>query len=126
MASRSHGRPRRYQQPERKSEKSWQSDVLKVARLQGWKHYHTHDSRRSNPGFPDLILVRPPRVIAAELKAVDGTVSPDQEEWLTLLSMSGVETYVWRPADMAEVAVILGRKPLPSRLSTVWSPHGTA
>lgn len=49
------------------SEKEFQAQVLDLARLTGWLCYHPHDSRRSAPGFPDLVLVRPPVVEDAEL-----------------------------------------------------------
>ena len=46
-------------------EKQVQSAILDVARLLGWRVYHTFDSRKSEAGFPDLVLVRD-RVIYAE------------------------------------------------------------
>ena len=39
-------------------EADFQAQVVKLALLLGWKVYHTHDSRRSREGFPDLILIR--------------------------------------------------------------------
>jgi ribosomal protein L37E len=81
-------------------ETRFQNAVLTVAQLCGWRAYHTHDSRRSAAGFPDLVLVRPPRVIFAELKTRTGRASPAQLDWLQLLrDCPGVETYLWRPAD---------------------------
>lgn len=38
-------------------EKVFQAQVLDLAHLSGWLCYHTHNSRRSAPGFPDLVLV---------------------------------------------------------------------
>ena len=40
------------------TEKKFQAAVLQIANMYGWLAYHTHDSRRSAPGFPDLVLVR--------------------------------------------------------------------
>src|SRR5688572_19177552 len=40
------------------TERAFQAQVVKYARLMGWTAYHTHDSRRSQAGFPDLVLVR--------------------------------------------------------------------
>jgi len=71
--------------------------VREVARGYGWTTYHTHDSRRSEPGFPDLVLVRE-RVVFAELKTVKGKVTPEQRVWLAALEGAG-EVYVWRPTD---------------------------
>ena len=36
-----------------------QNHVIQLARALGWDYYHTHDSRRSPGGFPDLVLVHP-------------------------------------------------------------------
>lgn len=52
-------------------------------------------------GFPDLVLVRARdgRLVAAELKAERGTLTPAQQEWLIALGRAGIPTYTWRPAD---------------------------
>jgi hypothetical protein len=51
-------------------------------------------------GFPDLILVRDRRVLAAELKSQKGLVSEKQRVWLERLQAAGVDTWVWRPSDL--------------------------
>lgn len=53
-----------------------------VARAFGWRRYHTWISKNSAAGFPDEVLVRPPRLIFAELKSDRGRLSPDQQAWL--------------------------------------------
>ena len=53
------------------SEAELQTAIIDCAVALGWLVYHTHDSRHSPEGFPDLILVREPRLIIAELKGVD-------------------------------------------------------
>lgn len=55
--------------------------------------YHTHDSRRSAKGFPDYILGTVP-IIAAELKAEGGTLTPDQADWLADLGAGGADVFV--------------------------------
>ena len=55
------------------TEDRWQALVVLEARARGWRVYHTHDSRRSAAGFPDLVLVRPPRVVFAEAEDGVGT-----------------------------------------------------
>ena len=85
---------------ERQSEKSFMMDVKRAALSRDWMVYHTFDSRRSDPGFPDLVLVRPPRILFAELKTQGGRVRPEQQVWLDGLGRCGdVETFLWRPAD---------------------------
>ena len=93
------------------TEKQWMAMVTETAQLTGWAVYHTYDSRRSAPGFPDLVLARE-RVIFAELKTDRGRLSQPQTEWLERLSGAGSETYVWRPADWdAVLAVLSGSGP---------------
>ncbi len=89
------------------SEKLWQQWVTDLAKLKHWRCYHTFDSRRSTPGFPDLVLVRHHRLIVAELKAEKGRLTPPQKEWLDALAFTGIETYVWRPSEADDVLQIL-------------------
>jgi hypothetical protein len=49
-----------------------------VARAFGWRRYHTFLSKHSPAGFPDEVLVRPPRLIFAELKSDHGRLKPEQ------------------------------------------------
>ena len=91
------------------SEKVFQATVLELAHLEGWLSYHTHDSRRSAAGFPDLVLVRPPRVIFAELKTAKGAMSPQQRLWIAALGACEVEAYIWRPADWPDIEQALRR-----------------
>lgn len=93
------------------SEKDFQAQVLDFARLSGWRCYHTHDSRRSAAGFPDLVLVRPPVVLFAELKSEDGRVRPEQHGWLAALEKCpGVVVRLWRPGDWPDVEEALARR----------------
>ena len=89
------------------TEKEFQTVVVQYARLLGYRVYHTHDSRRSEPGFPDLVLVREGRLLVAELKRQTGRTSPAQQEWLELLRSAGVDAYIWRPSDWDEITEVL-------------------
>lgn len=90
-------------------EREFQSQVLEAAGLMGWLAYHTHDSRRSQPGFPDLVLVRE-RVVFAELKTDKGTLRPEQATWLERLRDAGAEAYLWRPRNWDGVLATLKRR----------------
>jgi hypothetical protein len=82
------------------SEAELQELVIAAARLGGWRWYHTADSRRSNPGWPDLVLVRGREALFVELKSEKGRVRPEQREWLQALER--VETFstgILRPSD---------------------------
>lgn len=85
------------------TEKTFMAQVIRLARLFGWRHYHTHDSRRSAAGFPDLVLVRGPRLIFAELKTDTGKLSLDQQAWLLTLGGAGATARVWRPRDWSAI-----------------------
>jgi hypothetical protein len=92
------------------SERELDKEVRKWATTFGWLVYHTHRSDFSPAGFPDLCLIRPPRVIFAEEKSDARTaqLSPAQEVYRDLLRQCpGVEWYLWRPADLEDIVRIL-------------------
>ena len=93
------------------TEAQFQRQVIELAELYGWLVYHTHDSRRSQPGFPDLVLVRD-RVLYRELKTDTGKIRPDQRTWLIRLSEAGADAEIWRPSEWDGIAQELsGKKP---------------
>lgn len=90
------------------SEHVFMGQVVQFARLCGWRVYHTHDSRRSEPGYPDLSMVRRGRHVYAELKSASGKPTAAQVEWLDLLrACPGHEVYLWRPCDWDEIQRVL-------------------
>ncbi|MCR6706570.1 MAG: VRR-NUC domain-containing protein [Cellulomonas sp.] len=93
---------------EQMTESALQAQILTAARTTGWLAYHTHDSRRSRPGFPDLVLVHDRRglVLFRELKTERGRVRPEQREWLSALAAAGADAGVWRPSDWLGERVI--------------------
>ena len=104
------------------SEKQFQANVIALARLNHWAVYHAYDSRRSEPGFPDLVLIRDGKLLFAELKTERGRVSAAQKHWLEeLLTVTRatwrygaadgvVSVYVWRPSQWAQIEAVLTRK----------------
>jgi len=89
------------------SERDLTSFVRDVARAFGWRRYHTFLSKHSPAGFPDEVLLRPPRLIFAELKSERGKFKPEQLEWLSdLRAVPGVEVYSWKPSDMDAIAEV--------------------
>lgn len=84
------------------TERQLQDAVVTLAGYLGYLVFHPYDSRRSTPGWPDLVLCGQGRsgqgrCIVAELKRERGRVSPAQQGWLDALAAAGVETFVWRP-----------------------------
>lgn len=129
------------------SEAAWQRQVSELALLYGWRLYHPPDNlprttkrgrryvQNVRAGFPDLVLVRPPELIFAELKTDRGRTSAEQDAWLEELgavanalrevieaynfdlahndpeleTRAAVDVYLWRPRDFDEVNERLGR-----------------
>ncbi len=96
----------------KESESAFQQAVLDLAALTGWRAYHTHNSRHSAAGFPDLVLVRPPRLIFAELKTEKGRASVHQAVWLDDLGAVAedcepIEVHLWRPSNWPDITTIL-------------------
>ena len=67
------------------TEKEWQAQVVKLAKDEGWMAYHTYDSRRSEAGWVDLVLVRGPMLLLLELKTESGKVTDAQQAWIDAL-----------------------------------------
>lgn len=88
------------------AEKQFQAEVIKEAKRRGWRCFHVHDSRKSEAGWPDLVLVRD-RVVFAELKSEGGRLTADQKTWVELLGGAGAEVYVWRPSSWPEIMRVL-------------------
>lgn len=91
------------------TERRWQDQVMRLARICGWRCYHTWSSMHSGAGFPDLVLVKPPLLVFVELKRDVGKVTAAQQEWLDALAACGCEVAVWRPADLERVVACLER-----------------
>ncbi|WP_432034649.1 VRR-NUC domain-containing protein [Streptomyces antibioticus] len=93
------------------SEEQWRRQVREIATRYGWRlQYHTADSRRSDPGWPDEVLghLGQRRTLFVEFKTDIGRIRPAQREWLAHLADSGFEVAVWRPRDLPTVLQVLG------------------
>lgn len=90
-------------------ESDLQTGVIDLAHALGWRVAHFRPARTAHgwrtpvaadgAGFPDLVLVRRTRIVAAELKSDRGRLSDVQRDWLEALYAAGVETHVWTPAE---------------------------
>ena len=109
------------------NEQEFTSQIRDLARTLQWARYHTWISKHSTAGFPDEVLVRPPRVIFAELKSENGKLTPAQRDWLDALALCGtVEVYVWRPSMIDQIAHCLQRVGRPRDLGPgAWGLDGT-
>jgi Holliday junction resolvase len=83
------------------TEAQLQNTIREAALANGWLYYHTHDSRRSDSGFPDVICIRHGRIVVFELKIQKGKVSMEQLRWLTSWEGCGAYSRVVRPEPKA-------------------------
>ncbi len=100
-----------------------QDAIVEAAMMLGWRVMHTRPARtgkgwrtplQGHRGFPDLVLVRPPRLVFAELKSLSGKLTPEQTAWIDALDKvaehdprdpldiidpqrANPEVYVWTP-----------------------------
>lgn len=109
------------------TEAQFQQQIIDLAKMAGWLVHAERPAQyqsgrwathiQGHAGFPDLVMVRPPRLIFAELKVGYNKLSPEQSRWLEDLGQNSedvygmpsnaVETYEWRPKDMATIQRIL-------------------
>lgn len=85
------------------NEQQWQANVIELCKYLGYIVYHTHDSRRSEPGFPDLVIVGNNRCLFRELKTENGEVTSAQLMWGGALIAAGMDWSIWRPSDIEQV-----------------------
>lgn len=92
-------------------EAAFQAWLNGLARSLGWLVYHTRDSRRSEPGFLDTVLLRETpdaaRLLVAELKMEGNKPTPAQRQWLRLFERAGAEVYTWWPEHMPDIIKVL-------------------
>ena len=100
------------------TEKEWLGTVIALASLKGWLVHHCRPARtkdgkwataiQGDPGFPDLVLVRPGRVIFAELKVKGRRLTQAQMRWhIALTECPRVERYTWEPRHWEDVKRLL-------------------
>ena len=77
--------------------------------------YHTHDSRNSQAGYPDLTLVHPRRglIIFAELKTNTNYPTDEQRLWLAALKSAthncpNISVELWKPKHWEAIIAQLG------------------
>lgn len=99
------------------SERELLACVIEAARLFGWTHcYHTHDSRHSAAGWPDVVLVRPAttgafgRALFVELKRSERQrLTADQVAWGQALLSAGLDwrRWTWASWHSGEIEAVL-------------------
>lgn len=105
----------------RMTERQLQECITEAARTLGYLVYSVPDSRRSEPGYPDLTIAGYGSIWFIECKTERGRlrgpsvtkrgrVLPSQQDWLDELAASTVvRADVVRPADLDDVLARLQR-----------------
>jgi hypothetical protein len=104
-------RPKRREQPSALppiSERRFQRQVVDLAKLLGYRVYWTWNSLHSPKGWPDLVLIKRPRIVFLELKGERTPVTDEQRETITELQACGMTAMIARPSDWDEIERVLG------------------
>ncbi len=96
---------------------AYQAQIVDLANRKGWAIMHVPPSRMGEKvmtttsldgkGWPDLVLFRPPRSVAIEVKTELDTVKPEQSAWHALLRACGWTVVVARPSRWDDVLALL-------------------
>lgn len=103
------------------TEPAFQRTIIENAQVYGWiRSYHTHNSMRSNPGYPDLTLHHPEHgALWLEVKGAKGEVRLNQVAYVQDIRICGLHAYIVFPQDIQIVdALLRGEIDPPVR------PHG--
>jgi len=86
------------------SEAELQQHVRDLCAALRLSHYHPHYSRRSEPGWPDSVIIGA-RILFRELKSEQGALSPAQRDVRDRLTRAGADWALWRPRDLYSGAI---------------------
>jgi hypothetical protein len=104
---------------ENMTESEFKNVVISIAKRYGWLIHHDLPAQNSrgkwathiqgDAGFPDLLMVHPVsgKILAVELKAEKGKLSPLQKRWLMAFDVSATFNSVWKPSDMEYILYTL-------------------
>lgn len=95
-----------------------QEQIIDLAHICGWtvahfrpaltKHGYRTPVSADGKGWPDLFLVKPPRMVVFECKSQYEKLSPEQEKWMSLFKEClGENARVVRFSDWDEIEKIL-------------------
>ena len=101
------------------SEAQFQKAVIELAHRLNWRvaHFHKVQNKQGRwltpvaadgGGWPDLVLVKGPHLIFAELKADGKQLQLEQAIWKDALEKAGAEFHCWKPADWNSIEYTLG------------------
>ncbi len=94
------------------SEAALQKAIIELAERLGWRVYHARPAMTAkgrwmtaaqgthSSGWPDLVMLRGPRIVVAELKTdrERSRVSEAQKQWLEAFEAAGAQVCLWTPS----------------------------
>lgn len=108
------------------TEHAFDLTIVEFAIHRGWSlTYHTHDSRKSEAGFPDRVFLHEAwgRILFLELKDMIRLMTGEQVRWMAGLRAIGAECGVVRPCDWGELERTLtvpSARFLPPEFKAAW------
>jgi len=102
--------PRAAAMPEDRGPDSLDAHVRRLIAGLGLFGYHPRNSKGSEPGWPDWVIIGRAGILYRELKAESGTVSPEQRHVGELITRAGGNWAVWRPRDLPLFGGGIGRE----------------
>lgn len=85
------------------TEAELQAEIVSLCKQLGLLTFHHADSRRSQSGWPDLVIIGWHGARFAELKSADGRRSLAQIACARQLEEAGLAYRLWRPADWPDI-----------------------
>ena len=81
---------------------SLDAHVRKLIADLGLFGYHPRNSKGSEPGWPDWVIIGRAGILYRELKSEAGVLSPEQRHVGELITKAGGNWRVWRPRDLLD------------------------
>jgi hypothetical protein len=94
------------------------NQIIDYGLLRGWRIHHDRPAMtfkgyrtavQGHKGFPDILLVKPPRILVIECKSTSEKVSPEQYDWISDFKDCGITTMIARPCDWDNIQKELER-----------------
>src|SRR2546421_301214 len=97
--------PRAAAMPEDRGPGSLEAHVRKLIADLGLFGYHPRNSKGSQAGWPDWVIIGRAGILYRELKSESGSLSPEQRYVGELITRAGGNWRVWRPRDLLDGSI---------------------
>src|SRR4051794_40180372 len=97
--------PRAATMPEDRGPDSLEANIRKLIKDLNLWAYHPRNSKGSQAGWPDWVIIGRAGILYRELKSESGTVTAEQRHVGELITRAGGNWRVWRPRDLISGAI---------------------